>query len=77
MGVLAKVLIQDGKLVFVRQGNQLLRIAPNPLIKRSIQQLSSDENAECEQDKHEKLQTKQTNFDDTKQSCNIETTVNE
>ena len=30
----AKVLAQDGKLVFVRHGNQLMRIAPNRLIKR-------------------------------------------
>ena len=30
----AKVLAQDGKLVFVRHGSQLMRIAPNRLIKR-------------------------------------------
>ena len=33
----AKVLAQDGKLVFVRHGNQLLRIAPNRLVKRFSQ----------------------------------------
>ena len=30
----AKVVAQDGKLVFVRHGNQLLRVAPNRLIRR-------------------------------------------
>ena len=30
----AKVIAQDGKLVFIRHGNQLLRVAPNRLVKR-------------------------------------------
>ena len=30
----AKVVAQDGKLVFVRHGNQLLRVAPNRLVRR-------------------------------------------
>ena len=42
----AKVLAQDGKLVFVRHGNQLLRIAPNRLVKRFYQPKIAEEKSE-------------------------------
>ena len=39
----AKVVAQDGKLIFVRHGSQLMRIAPNRLIKRFQNQTVTDE----------------------------------
>ena len=46
----AKVLAQDGKLIFVRHGNQLLRIAPNRLVKRFSQNNITEEKKDTSED---------------------------
>ena len=77
----AKVLAQDGKLVFVRHGNQLMRIAPNRLIKRYQGQIESDENVVDEHNKvvsnDESNQLPNANIEEESESNNTESKENE
>ena len=68
----AKVLAQDGKLIFVRHGNQLMRIAPNRLIKRVSEPNALEETKDSNdsedgniQEIDKNLQNKNTVIEDT------------